>query len=223
LRDRRRPDLMKLRRRFVNVVAESYLNNVCSLHRLDVSQHLFYPSTAEAEAAAKPEVFRLSLPAPAYKFQPAVRGMTPERHFSVWRTPGSARAGSSGEARRGTPSSSTPTRTPPGRCPAASATWVKAPSSSPSPTPMPLGKQRTSTSCPPTVTLPQLPGAQIRPLQAKIPKPSNLSIMGMGTSSAAAAVRELLHPQPRGARRRPHHMRVGLVPPLSAAPTCLTR
>ena len=56
---------MNLRRRFVNLVAECYLSNVCSLHRLDVSQHLFYPSTAEAEAAAKPEVFRLSLPAPA--------------------------------------------------------------------------------------------------------------------------------------------------------------
>jgi len=73
--------MMNLRRRFVNLVAECYLSNVCSLHRLDVSQHLFYPSTAEAEAAAKPEVFRLSLPAPAYKFQPAVRGMTPERHL----------------------------------------------------------------------------------------------------------------------------------------------
>ncbi|CAL5084925.1 unnamed protein product [Urochloa decumbens] len=38
-------------RRFVNIVAEN-LKGRYSLHRLDVSKHLFYPSTAEAKAAA---------------------------------------------------------------------------------------------------------------------------------------------------------------------------
>nr|TKV97126.1 hypothetical protein SEVIR_9G475200v2 [Setaria viridis] len=41
-----------IRRRFVNIVAENYKSGMCSLHRLDVSKHLFYPSTAEAAAAA---------------------------------------------------------------------------------------------------------------------------------------------------------------------------
>lgn len=51
-------------RRCVNVVAESYKSGLCSLHRLDVSEHLFYPSTA------KPEVSRLrALPAPTFRFQ----------------------------------------------------------------------------------------------------------------------------------------------------------
>ncbi|RLM74160.1 uncharacterized protein C2845_PM15G15350 [Panicum miliaceum] len=36
---------------------------------------------AEAEAAAKPAVFRLSLPAPTYNFQPAVAGTTVEQHL----------------------------------------------------------------------------------------------------------------------------------------------
>ncbi|CAN6340964.1 unnamed protein product [Urochloa humidicola] len=39
------------RRRFVNMVAENLRSGVCSVHRLNVSEHLFYPSTAEAEAA----------------------------------------------------------------------------------------------------------------------------------------------------------------------------
>ncbi|CAD6221694.1 unnamed protein product [Miscanthus lutarioriparius] len=72
--------MMNLRRRFVNLVAENCLSSVCSLHRLDVSQHLFYPSTAEAEAA-KPAVFGLSLPAPTYNFQPAVVGKNLEHHL----------------------------------------------------------------------------------------------------------------------------------------------
>ena len=39
-------------RRFVNVVAENIKSGMHSLHRLDVSKHLFYPSAAEAKAAA---------------------------------------------------------------------------------------------------------------------------------------------------------------------------
>ena len=41
-------------RRFVNLVAAKWASHdrcVYSLHRLDVAKHLFYPSTAEAEAA----------------------------------------------------------------------------------------------------------------------------------------------------------------------------
>ncbi|KAL6880335.1 hypothetical protein ACP4OV_011900 [Aristida adscensionis] len=44
-----------LRRRFVNIVANSRgsgSSRIYSLHRLDVSKYLFYPSTAEARAAA---------------------------------------------------------------------------------------------------------------------------------------------------------------------------
>ncbi|CAN6301567.1 unnamed protein product [Urochloa humidicola] len=40
------------RRRFVNIVAENYKSGMYPLHRLDVSKHLFYPSTAIAVAAA---------------------------------------------------------------------------------------------------------------------------------------------------------------------------
>ncbi|TVU15362.1 hypothetical protein EJB05_38880, partial [Eragrostis curvula] len=42
----------KMIRRFVNVVAKNFKSGMYSLHRLDVSKHLFYPSVAEAEAAA---------------------------------------------------------------------------------------------------------------------------------------------------------------------------
>ncbi|CAN6292854.1 unnamed protein product [Urochloa humidicola] len=43
-------------RRFVNIVAENYKSGMYSLHRLDVSKHLFYPSAAEAQAlSAAPE------------------------------------------------------------------------------------------------------------------------------------------------------------------------
>ncbi|RLM73271.1 uncharacterized protein C2845_PM15G15320 [Panicum miliaceum] len=73
--------MMNLRRRFVNLLAENDLSSVYSLRRLDVSEHLFYPSTAEAEAA-KPEVFSLaSLPAPICNFQPAVVGRYVEQHL----------------------------------------------------------------------------------------------------------------------------------------------
>ncbi|CAD6221695.1 unnamed protein product [Miscanthus lutarioriparius] len=72
--------MMNLRRRFVNLVAENCMSSVCSLHRLDVSQRLFYPSTAEAEAA-KPTIYRLSLPPPTYNFQPAVVGRNVEQHL----------------------------------------------------------------------------------------------------------------------------------------------
>ncbi|KAL6641793.1 hypothetical protein ACP70R_019974 [Stipagrostis hirtigluma subsp. patula] len=41
-------------RRFVNLVREKHSNGKCSLRRLDVSKHLFYPSTAVAEANSGP-------------------------------------------------------------------------------------------------------------------------------------------------------------------------
>ncbi|CAL5078582.1 unnamed protein product [Urochloa decumbens] len=40
-----------IRRRFVNLVAEDYSTGARSLHRLDAAKHIFYPSTARAEAA----------------------------------------------------------------------------------------------------------------------------------------------------------------------------
>ncbi|CAL5091200.1 unnamed protein product [Urochloa decumbens] len=40
-----------IRRRFVNLVAYNYSTGERSLHRLDAAKHLFYPSTAKAEAA----------------------------------------------------------------------------------------------------------------------------------------------------------------------------
>ncbi|CAL4937886.1 unnamed protein product [Urochloa decumbens] len=60
------------RRRFVNMVAENLKSGVCSVHRLNVSEHLFYPSTAEAEAAKSAAVPRLeALPPPATTFRSA--------------------------------------------------------------------------------------------------------------------------------------------------------
>ncbi|CAN6198829.1 unnamed protein product [Urochloa humidicola] len=43
---------MMLTRQFVNIVAENYKSSMYTLHRLDVSKHLFYPLAAEADAAA---------------------------------------------------------------------------------------------------------------------------------------------------------------------------
>ncbi|CAL5078591.1 unnamed protein product [Urochloa decumbens] len=40
-----------IRRRFVNLVVDNYSTGERSLHRLDAAKHLFYPSTAAAEAA----------------------------------------------------------------------------------------------------------------------------------------------------------------------------
>lgn len=61
------------RRRFVNLVAENIKTGVFSVHRLNVSEHLFYPSTAEAEAARPAQVVsRLgALPPPAASFRAA--------------------------------------------------------------------------------------------------------------------------------------------------------
>jgi len=42
---------MAMIRRFVNIVAENYRNGVYSLHRLEASKHLFYPSTPQEQAA----------------------------------------------------------------------------------------------------------------------------------------------------------------------------
>ncbi|KAJ1296198.1 hypothetical protein BS78_01G281300 [Paspalum vaginatum] len=87
------------RRRFVNLVAEHRTSAMCSVHRLNVAEHLFYPSTAEAEAVAKPELSKLRvLPAPAVSFQatpgPAhdehlVALVSPRRSESrfLWRSP----------------------------------------------------------------------------------------------------------------------------------------
>ncbi|CAN6181414.1 unnamed protein product [Urochloa humidicola] len=44
-----------IRRRFVNLVAYNYSTGERSLHRLDATKHLFYPSTAKAEAALAKE------------------------------------------------------------------------------------------------------------------------------------------------------------------------
>ncbi|CAN6218653.1 unnamed protein product [Urochloa humidicola] len=69
-----------INRRFVNVVTENYMSGMYSLHRLDVSKHLFYRSAAEADAvvvarkkngagpAAIPRLERL--PPPCISFQP---------------------------------------------------------------------------------------------------------------------------------------------------------
>lgn len=40
-----------MNRRFVNLVVANYRSKMHALHRVDASKHLFYPSTAEAEAA----------------------------------------------------------------------------------------------------------------------------------------------------------------------------
>ncbi|CAN6175252.1 unnamed protein product [Urochloa humidicola] len=69
-----------INRRFVNIVAKNYKSGMYSLHRLDVSKHLFYPSAAEADAAAAARkkngagpaaIPRLErLPPPCISFQP---------------------------------------------------------------------------------------------------------------------------------------------------------
>ncbi|CAN6205112.1 unnamed protein product [Urochloa humidicola] len=70
---------MMINRRFVNIAVENYKSGMYSLHRLDVSKHLFYPSAAEADAAAAaaasgavpaaiPRLERL--PPPCISFQP---------------------------------------------------------------------------------------------------------------------------------------------------------
>jgi hypothetical protein len=63
-------------RRFMNIVAENYKTGLYSLHRLDVSKHLLYPSTAEAAQAntgGGDEIERLQeLPAPCICMQPAL-------------------------------------------------------------------------------------------------------------------------------------------------------
>lgn len=56
-------------RRFVNLVAKNMTSWVFSVHRLNVSEHLFYPSTAEAEAAAKVVSRLTALPPPVTSFQ----------------------------------------------------------------------------------------------------------------------------------------------------------
>ncbi|KAF8692808.1 hypothetical protein HU200_039398 [Digitaria exilis] len=61
-------------RRFVNIVVERRSSDMYTLHRLDVSKHLFFPSTAAAEAANKTngKVSILPwLPAPTMRFEPS--------------------------------------------------------------------------------------------------------------------------------------------------------
>ncbi|KAK3124564.1 hypothetical protein QOZ80_7BG0588480 [Eleusine coracana subsp. coracana] len=89
-----------MNRRFVNLVVLLGYNNgpMYSLHRLDVSKHLFYPSIAEAEAAnAKhagnnnggnkpPKIEKLRrLPAPSLRLQPCRDGpySSPDDTFSI--------------------------------------------------------------------------------------------------------------------------------------------
>lgn len=81
-------------RRFVNLVSQKWCgrvdsSSIYSLHRLDVADHLFYPSTADAEkakaeaankedggAAWPPSIQRLrQLPAPTMTFQAASRAL----------------------------------------------------------------------------------------------------------------------------------------------------
>lgn len=60
-------------RRFVNIVADNLKSGMCSLHRLDVSKHLFYPSAAEAEkaaAGARQIEILPQLPVPSIHFRP---------------------------------------------------------------------------------------------------------------------------------------------------------
>lgn len=78
-----------LRRRFLNIVSENCKSAICSLHRLNVSEHLFYPSTATAEAeAAKPTaaaaISRLeSLPERIFSFQPEPRLRNLDQLFAL--------------------------------------------------------------------------------------------------------------------------------------------
>ncbi|TVU41746.1 hypothetical protein EJB05_15292, partial [Eragrostis curvula] len=79
VRDRIQEIELKMNRRFVNLVTANYKSRMYSLHRLDVSKHLFYPSTAEAEAANQkennnggkpPRIEQLRrLPAPSVRLQ----------------------------------------------------------------------------------------------------------------------------------------------------------
>ncbi|CAN6170614.1 unnamed protein product [Urochloa humidicola] len=63
-------------RRLVNMVVERGCSGMYTLHRLDVSKHLFYPSRAAAEAASKTSGGKVVsilpwLPAPAMRFEPS--------------------------------------------------------------------------------------------------------------------------------------------------------
>ncbi|CAL5078574.1 unnamed protein product [Urochloa decumbens] len=63
-----------MNRRLVNLVVAHYSSRIYSLHRLDVSKHLFYPSTAEAQAAnnGRKQTRRVKLrplPAPIMRFE----------------------------------------------------------------------------------------------------------------------------------------------------------
>ncbi|TVU41528.1 hypothetical protein EJB05_15056, partial [Eragrostis curvula] len=63
-------------RRFANIVVEKGSSGNYSLHRLDVSKRLFYPSTAVADAASKEtgKMATLRLPAPVMRFHPLPTG-----------------------------------------------------------------------------------------------------------------------------------------------------
>nr|CAB3455509.1 unnamed protein product [Digitaria exilis] len=60
-------------RRFVNIIAERQSTGMYTLHRLDVSKHLFFPSSAAAAAEAAPNKISILpwLPAPAMRFEPS--------------------------------------------------------------------------------------------------------------------------------------------------------
>lgn len=66
-------------RRLLNIVAEKGRSGVYSLHRLDVSKHLFYPSSAAAEATNNNgKICSLAqLPAPVVRFERSPTTRTP--------------------------------------------------------------------------------------------------------------------------------------------------
>ncbi|CAO1939962.1 unnamed protein product [Urochloa humidicola] len=66
----------RMMRRLVNMVVERGCSGMYTLHRLDVSKHLFYPSSAAAEAASKTSGGKVVsilpwLPAPVMRFEPS--------------------------------------------------------------------------------------------------------------------------------------------------------
>jgi hypothetical protein len=75
-------------RRLVNLAMTDYKNRMFSLHRMDLSKLLFYPSTAEAEAACgcgrgcadqskPPKIGKLRLPPPIMGFEPCPTSSDP--------------------------------------------------------------------------------------------------------------------------------------------------
>jgi hypothetical protein len=89
-------EMAMIRRRFVNIVTETHKSGVCSVHRLDVSKHLFYPSTLHAREANTTDgvmVERLQeLPEPCFCIQPSLTTVagSPKVAFFGLVSPGSS-------------------------------------------------------------------------------------------------------------------------------------